>query len=111
MKIYVYLAHRDKEGIKLMGNFNSNQEVHQKISNTAELKLPKDLEKAISSAAYENRMKWDLWIESAIDFKDLSKKLKNRGFKNIPSHSLSLFNFALDKITMNKGYTARLEKN
>lgn len=111
MKIFVYLAHRDKEGVKLLGNFKSNQEIHQKISNSVELRLPKDLEKAVANAAFENRMKWDLWIESANDYQDLSKKLKNRGFKNVPKNSLSTFNFALDKISINKNYTAFLEKN
>jgi hypothetical protein len=110
MKNYIYLAHRDKEGIKLLGSFKSNQETHQKI-NPNELKLSKDLEKAIAAAVFQNRMKWDLWIESANDYQDLSKKLKNRGFKNLSKNSLSVFDFALDKISVNKNYVAFLKKN
>lgn len=111
MRCYVYLSHRDKKGIKLLGSLECVQSIYQKINDISDLKLPKDIEKDISDMVFENRMKWDLWIETAKDYIELETKLKNRGFRELPRYSTPAYNFTVAKIKYATNYTAQLKKS
>lgn len=108
MKVYVYLAHRDKFGINLIGILNSHQNLHNKIEDIKILKLPIDIENKLSKIVSEHKRKWDLWIETCESYNLLIQKLKNRGFKNIPYYSSVLIDFNLDNLNLNTGFTAKL---
>lgn len=111
MRCYVYLSHRDKKGIKLLGTLDCPQQIYQKINNISDLNLSKDVEKDISNTVFENRMKWDLWIETAKDYVELENKLKNRGFRELPRYSTPAYNFTVSKVKYNTNYTAQLKKS
>lgn len=91
-KLYIYLANRNKNGIKVLSVFlNKNEYAPTKITETSRLGLQKDLQSNIEKATYENRMYWDLWIESAESYSKLKESLKKRGYYNIPLFSSPMF--------------------
>lgn len=80
-----------------MGIMESNFEYCQKI-NPKDLQLTKESEKSLTETVHSNRMKWDLWIESANNYEELIKKLTNRGFSNFPRFNIAKFNFSVQSI-------------
>jgi hypothetical protein len=97
MQAFIYLAHRDKKGIQLMGIMESKLLYHQKI-NVKDLQLTQDLEKILSETVRENKMKWDLWIQSANNYQELVKKLTDKGFSNFPRTPMTKFEFTIQSI-------------
>lgn len=84
-KLYLYLVSRDKKGFKLVTTFPATQQCPPtKITDIAALRMAEETTKAVESIAYEHRMKYDLWIQSAADFKSLKKSLEYRGYSNLP---------------------------
>ena len=89
--LYLYLAKRDKKGIKIVSVFQGNRTNFQKINDIGKLGLPKNMEDRINQVKYDERMNWELCIESAKDFKDLLHILVNRGYKNLPTSPNPIF--------------------
>lgn len=87
-KIYLYLGRRDKSGIQVLSTFATDEELPRtRVANIKDLHLPSPMEMALSNIAYEKRMLWEVWIESADDFRALRDKLSKRGYKNLPLHA------------------------
>lgn len=84
MRLYLYLGKRDKAGIKVVSVLQGPK-ISAKVNNVKELKLDGKWEQKLSRIVYDNRMDYDLYIESATDFKELREKLKKIGYKNIPT--------------------------
>lgn len=97
MQAFIYLAHRDKKGIQLMGIMQSKFEYCQKV-NPKDLGLTAECEKTLTEIVHKDRMKWDLWIESANNYEELIKRLTNRGFSNFPRFNTPKFNFSVQNI-------------
>jgi hypothetical protein len=91
MKTYLYLAKRDKKGIKIVSVFQGNKTNFQKINDTGELGLPKNMEDRINQVKHNERMNWELYVESAEDFKSLLHILGNRGYRNLPTSPKPIF--------------------
>lgn len=104
MRVYLYLAERNKEDIKVLSIIKGNQIYPTKVNDVKQLSLPKEYASKISRTVYENRMHWDLWIESAENYAALKKSLKNRGFKNIPFFSTEIFPIEKEKLVHSKEY-------
>lgn len=84
-KIYIYLANRSKNGIKLLANITSSQVVMPtRIKDVSSLGLNSELEFKINSILEKEKMNWELFLESADSYKDLKTSLKNRGYFNLP---------------------------
>lgn len=84
-KIYIYLANRSKNGIKLLANITSSQVVMPtRIKDVSSLGLNSELEFKINSILEKEKMNWELFLESAASYKDLKISLKNRGYFNLP---------------------------
>jgi hypothetical protein len=49
------------------------------------LQLPATWESAITKAVYQERMKWEPWIETADSYSELRKSLALRKFKYVPA--------------------------
>lgn len=88
---YMYLARRDKKGIKLIAKFRSNKEVISRVGDIKLLNLPRKLEKEIENVVYENRMDWELWIATANSYIDLKKLLKKLGYSELSGDSIPMF--------------------
>lgn len=98
MRIYIYLAARNKRGIKLLTTLPGDYYPATKIENIKELNLPIDLESKISQIAYVNRMKHELWIQSAKDYEDLKQNLRSKGYTKVPANSSVVFEMEIDRL-------------
>ena len=89
--IYLYLAKRDKKGIKIVAILQGNPVNFNKVTDIKKLGLPKQMEEKLDQVKYNERMDWELCIESAPTFSDLLNILKNRGYKNFPTSQSPVF--------------------
>ena len=84
-RIYLYLARRDKKGIKVLNVFpNDGDFPHTRLKDVKSLNLPKNLETSLSKIIFQERMLWEPWIEGANSFKEFRTSLIKRGFTNVP---------------------------
>ena len=102
MKYYLYLAKRDKKGIKVLTTFPGKEFPATKINDLSTLNLPEHLEKPIEKEIYDNRMLWEPWFEGAESYNDLVDSLKKRGYRNLPLHSGNKYKFSKQKFVKNK---------
>lgn len=91
MKNYLYLARRDKSTIKMLAILTGGEHPASRIADVKQLNLAIELEQKIIIQTKENKMLWELWLESATDYVDLKSKLKRRGYTNLPLTSNALF--------------------
>lgn len=83
-RLYLYLASRSKKGMKLITVLQGEQAVNSNLTDLTDLNLPPIWQKNIAQIIHENRMLYEARIESADSFMDLAKRLRNRGYKDIP---------------------------
>ena len=91
-RLYLYLANRNKDGIKLVTVLQGTETMNADLTNLEKLNLPQVWEKQISRIIHDHRMLYHPRIESAKSFRELRSRLENRGFKNIPSGANPLLN-------------------
>jgi hypothetical protein len=84
MKAYLYFTKRDKKNVKIAAVLNHPNDLYAKVDKITDLQLHPEWEKAIEELAQEYKMQWDLWIETADNFKDLQGRLIRRGFDKTP---------------------------
>jgi hypothetical protein len=83
--LYIYLARRDKRGMKVISGFNFKGKAYAtRVEDISRLGLSPQVSALVSKEAYENRMEYELFIESAESFDDLKLSLHNRGYSNLP---------------------------
>jgi len=97
-KIYLYLASRKKDGIKIITILNGKSVVLSRITDLSQLKLPIRWQVQIQEIIYNNRTHYEPWIESAEDYSELRKKLKKRGFGKISGMPSVMLRFEDGKI-------------
>lgn len=85
-KIFLYLAKRDKTGIKAIATFTGDCPP-VKIQNIKSLGLIPELEGKFENIIYEHRMLWEPWLEGALNYQTLKKTLRDRGYQNVPTHA------------------------
>ena len=96
-EVFIYLARLDKKGIKAVSSFRHSAKVYPtKIDDVSSLGLSPDLAGRVSKEAYENRMHYELYLESAPSFEELKNALRSRGYANLPGQ-----NFSGDNRTVN----------
>jgi hypothetical protein len=83
--LYLYLARRDKKGIKIISIFPGNGDYpYTRLTDIKTMNLSSKLTGNISNTIYTNRMLWEPWVEGADDYKTLRESLRKRGYSNIP---------------------------
>lgn len=83
--LYIYLARLDKKGIKVVSGFNFKGKAYAtRVEDISTLGLSPQVSALVSKEAYENRMNYELFVESAESFDDLKLSLSNRGYSNLP---------------------------
>ena len=82
--IYLYLAKRDKTGIRILAKVRGQQQLPSRIGDIKTLNMPQDWTTNISQIILTSKMMWEPWIQSADSYEDLRNALKSRGFSNIP---------------------------
>lgn len=91
-RLYLYLARRDKTGVKVLSVFpNSAETPPLRVGDVKDLNLPPNVEAQVAQAAYDDRMLWEAWIESADDYEDLKRSLRERGYSRLPVSSSPKF--------------------
>lgn len=87
--LYLYLARRDKAGIRILARLKSTNRLPTILDETGliSLQLSPSWYKEISQIIYESRMLWEPWIQSVTTFEDFRNSLKKRGYTNIPVSS------------------------
>ena len=82
--LYLYLGRRDKTGIRLLAILKGEETLATRIDDINGLGLPSSWTSQLSNIVYENRMLWELWLESADSWDSLRSTLKTRGYTNVP---------------------------
>jgi len=85
-KIYLYLARRDKKGLRLISVLDGPATPPVRLSNVKLLNLPRNMEGEVGRIVHDNRMYWEPWLESAASYEALKKSLRGRGYR-VPSHA------------------------
>jgi len=98
--LYIYLARRDKKGIKVVSAFDFDGKVYPtRVENLTKLGLSPQVSSKVAKEAYENRMEYELFIESAESFDELRISLGKRGYSQLP---LQQFTGYVGPTTINK---------
>jgi hypothetical protein len=84
-KLYLYLASRNKQGIKLVSVLKGDSIVTSRVTDLNRLNLPETWQAKISRIIEDNKMLYEPWIESAGSFNELRERLKTRGYTNVGS--------------------------
>jgi len=83
-KLYLYLARRDKHGIKVVKVITTDQQSGAvRVADIKRLGLPDKMTQEIQVAVDSNKMDYELWAETASDFMSLRSSLIARGYRNI----------------------------
>lgn len=82
--LYVYLARRDKTGVRLLVILSSTKILPTRLESVESLNLSISLTNQLNQTIYDSRMLWEPWIESSDSFDIFREKLKVRGYTNIP---------------------------
>lgn len=90
MKAYLYLARRDKKGIKIVAILEHRNVLYSRVKSVSDLFLHSTLERPIEKIFYEHRMQWEPWIETVDSYNELIRRLRSRGFTEIPVRSTPL---------------------
>ena len=119
-KMYVYLARRDKGGVKIIGGFDHSKKVYPTKLSEEDLFAMNMNQAAASEIVSESRkarMEYDLFVETAESFEKLRSSLASRGYSRIPhSHFPKSFNagkinetplVTKDSIMMRRGSSRR----
>lgn len=90
--MHVYLARRDKKGVKFLGSFSYPSKVYPTKLNEQDLTLlgmDQRTSSEIVASLRANRMEYELFMETAESFDKLRSSLAGRGYSKIPSNQFS----------------------
>jgi hypothetical protein len=82
--LWLYLARRDSKGIRVLTVLRGRNQPALRITDMSVLQLPSSWEAEIRQIVEDNRLQWELFIESADDYDTLRQNLKNRGYTSLP---------------------------
>lgn len=74
-----------------------NETVSSSVVNLTDLNLPQVWEREINKIIYNNRMLFELRIESASDYNELKERLIHKGYTNIPQGQNQMLNLGNGK--------------
>lgn len=84
--LWLYLAKRDKKGIRIIAKFLSRELEPIKLDNIKRLTMPESWEGKIFTYIEQNKIYWEPWLQTSDDFEELKKSLKKRGYSDIPAN-------------------------
>lgn len=91
MKMYLYLARRDRKGARVVMTLSGEKTWPARVTDLKAIQLPENITDAVSQIVYDNRMYWEPWIESAENYEELKKSLTRRGYSNLYASSKPLY--------------------
>ncbi len=91
-KLYLYLASRSKQkGILIITHLQGNKKISSPLKDLKTLNLPPSWHRDIQLILDRYKMDYEPWLDSAGDFKELTSKLRRRGFRNISNSYVPLY--------------------
>jgi len=95
-KIFIYLARRDKRGVKILSSFTTKSKTYpikiENINKLIELGISKDIINKLNIELRENNMLNEMWIESSEQgYEGLKKSLTKRGYRNLPVRETNFY--------------------
>ena len=101
-RLFLYLARRDKKGMKLLSTFPYKSCPPTRVTDLGSLRLPIQLQNAIQKTIRDHGLEWEVWLEAADSYSDLSEGMRKRGYRNVsapasPMHMMPLQSVALGK--------------
>ncbi len=84
MNAYIYLAKRDKKGMKLVTVMPTEKTILPTQFNPALLELPQVWRAELEKLIHSNRMSYEAWIETTGSYEELRQNLKGRGYSALP---------------------------
>ena len=91
-EMYIYLAKRDKSSVRFIGGFPYPSKVYPtriRPEEVASLNMAPQTTSLVSREANENRMEYELYMETASSFEEIRSSLSRRGYAHLPSHHFS----------------------
>ncbi len=107
--IYLYLARRDKMGVKLISTIPGHC-LPARVANTHTLQLSLAQLESLNKIVHENRMLWELWMEGAENFETLCDALHHRGFV-MPSSPQTIIHIQQIKVDNTQGQRTMMKRN
>lgn len=89
-RLYLYLASRSKQGVKLVTVLQSEETVNDRLSSLEQLSIPQIWQRKIAQIIHDNRMLYEPRLETAKDFEELKGRLKGRGYTKLPMGAVPL---------------------
>lgn len=91
-EMYAYLARRDKQGVKFLGSFLYDSKVYPTKLEEGDMKslnMSPQLSSELLIQLRDNRMEYELFLETAENFEQIKSSLRARGYSKIPNHQFS----------------------
>lgn len=83
--LYLYLARLDKKGIKVLTSFIYDKKVFPtRVKDVRDLNMKPGVHAMISKEIHDNRMRYELFAETAESFAELKNSLRKRGYTELP---------------------------
>lgn len=99
--IWIYLARRDKSGVKILSQFRGKKVIATRITNILDLQLATDYQEFIAKEIYDNRFLYEPWVESASNYAALKQQLSNRGYYNLPVSNMPKYgNYSTNSVEL-----------
>lgn len=89
-KLFLYLARRDRTGIRNVMVLQGLPVRATRVTDIAMLRLDTAVSGQLEAIVQQYRLEWDLWLEDADTYQELSERLRTRGYVNIPDKSRPL---------------------
>ncbi len=83
-RLYLYLTGRDKKGVKVLMTLQGLDTPPTRVANIADLRLQPELYEELDKFIESHKIGWEMWIESANSYQDLSDSLLKRGHSEVP---------------------------
>ena len=91
-RLFLYLASRKKEGIKLVAVMAGEPTVSTRLTDLQRLHLPHAWEVQIAKIIDDNKMHYEPWLESAESYNDLRDRLRARGYTQLAMGAVPMLN-------------------
>lgn len=89
--MFIYLARRDKKGIKCIASFEYDKKCFpSKITNLENSISSIEIKKNIQEEIVKNKYIYEIYVETASSFIELKKSLLRRGYRNLPLQQSNL---------------------
>ena len=92
-RLFIYLARRDKKGIKTIANFPYSEicfPTKINIKNLEKLNLSDEIKNQIYIELQKNKLIYEIYVEAAESFVKLKESLIRRGFSNLPLQEINV---------------------